>query len=112
MAKLDRASLTNAVAIYTQALARSPEDAVAALVAGALFSDFVESVLHKSITTIGVAFILGGFVMLWLDRRTAVAGTRTVDDTSVGQAAVEGPVDATCPGCLRIAMQHRLLESG
>lgn len=28
LAKLDRASLTNAVAIYTQALARSPEDAV------------------------------------------------------------------------------------
>lgn len=74
-----------------------------ALVAGALFSDFVESVLHKSVTTIGVAFILGGFVMLWLDRRTAIAGTRTVDDTSIGQAAGIGlcQVLALVPGVSR-----------
>ena len=58
-----------------------------ALAAGALFSDFVESVLHKSIVTIGTAFVLGGFVMLWLDRRTAGAVTTRVDDTSVRQAA-------------------------
>ena len=74
-----------------------------ALVAGALFSDFVESVLHKSVTTIGVAFILGGLVMLWLDRRSAVARTRTVDDTSIGQAAGIGlcQVLALVPGVSR-----------
>lgn len=74
-----------------------------ALVAGALFSDFVESVLHKSVTTIGVAFILGGLVMLWLDRRTAAARTRTVDDTSIRQAAGIGlcQVLALVPGVSR-----------
>ena len=74
-----------------------------ALVAGALFSDFVESVLHKSVTTIGVAFILGGLVMLWLDRRTAAARTRAVDDTSIRQAAGIGlcQVLALVPGVSR-----------
>jgi undecaprenyl-diphosphatase len=57
-----------------------------ALAAGALLSDFVESVLHKSVATIGVAFVLGGLVMLWLDRRTAGAVTTDVDHTSMRQA--------------------------
>lgn len=58
-----------------------------ALAAGALLSDFVETVLHKSVATIGTAFVLGGVVMLWLDRRTAGATTTRVDDTTVRQAA-------------------------
>ncbi|MGE3472454.1 MAG: undecaprenyl-diphosphate phosphatase [Vicinamibacterales bacterium] len=60
---------------------------VPALVAGALASDFVESVLHKSLPTIGVAFVLGGLVMLWVDRRAA-AGPRTlaIDDVTPRQA--------------------------
>lgn len=59
---------------------------VPALAAGALASDFIESVLHKSVVTIGTAFILGGLVMLWLERRTTAAPTRRVDDTSMRQA--------------------------
>lgn len=58
-----------------------------ALAAGYLLSDFVESVLHKSVVTIGAAFVLGGLVMLWLDRRTASLTTTRVDDTTVRQAA-------------------------
>lgn len=58
-----------------------------ALAAGALLSDFVETVLHKSVVTIGAAFVLGGLVMLWLDRRTVGATTTRVDDTTPRQAA-------------------------
>jgi undecaprenyl-diphosphatase len=74
-----------------------------ALVAGALASDFVESVLHKSLTTMGVAFIGGGLVMLWVERRTARARTTVVDDTSLGQAAAIGlsQVLALVPGVSR-----------
>lgn len=60
--------------------------AAPALAVGALASDFIESVLHRSVTTIGTAFVLGGLVMLWLERRTATARTRQIDDTSIRQA--------------------------
>lgn len=74
-----------------------------ALAAGALASDFVESVLHKSLTTIGVAFIAGGLVMLAVERMTAPATTRSVDDTSLGQAIAIGlaQVLALVPGVSR-----------
>lgn len=76
---------------------------VPALVAGALLSDFVETVLHKSLRTIGVAFVVGGVVMLWLERRAQRAATRTVDDVSLGQAFGIGlcQVVAMVPGVSR-----------
>lgn len=74
-----------------------------ALVAGALASDFVETVLHKSLRTIGVAFVAGGAVMLWLERRARTAATRSVDDISIGQAFGVGlcQVIAMVPGVSR-----------
>lgn len=74
-----------------------------ALVAAALGSDFVESVLHKSLPTMGVAFIAGGVIMLLVERSGTRARTQTVDDTSVGQAAGIGlyQVLALIPGVSR-----------
>ena len=44
-----------------------------ALIAGAIASDFVESVLHKSLTIMALAFIVGGVVMLAVERTAAAA---------------------------------------
>jgi undecaprenyl-diphosphatase len=76
---------------------------VPALVAGALASDFVESVLHKSLTTIAVAFIVGGLGMLVVERTATRPRTRCVDDTSTGQAFGIGlwQVLALVPGVSR-----------
>jgi len=57
-----------------------------ALAAGALASDFVEAVLHKSLATMAVAFIIGGIVMLAVERAATRPRTRAVDDTSTPQA--------------------------
>ncbi len=74
-----------------------------ALVVGALASDFVESVLHKSIVTIAVAFIAGGVVMLLVERALRTPRTRSVDDTTTGQALGIGlfQVLALVPGVSR-----------
>ena len=74
-----------------------------ALVAGALASDFVESVLHKSVVTMAVAFIAGGIVMLAVERAARTPGTRSVDDTTTGQAFGIGlfQVLALVPGVSR-----------
>lgn len=74
-----------------------------ALAAGALAADFVESVLHQSVPTIGLAFIAGGIVMLWLERRARLGGTRSVDETTTRQAAGIGlcQVLALVPGVSR-----------
>ena len=76
---------------------------IPALVAGALFSNFVESVLHKSLTTIGLAFLLGGIVMLAVERSARTPRTRSVDDTTTGQAFGIGvwQVLALVPGVSR-----------
>lgn len=76
---------------------------VPALAVGALASDFVERVLHKSMTTIAVAFILGGIVMLVVERSASAPRTWSVDDTSVPQAAGVGffQVLALVPGVSR-----------
>jgi undecaprenyl-diphosphatase len=54
---------------------------VPALVAGAVFADFIKSVLYQSIGVIATAFIAGGIVMLALERfrrvPTVVAAQRT-----------------------------------
>jgi undecaprenyl-diphosphatase len=74
-----------------------------ALIAGAIASDFVESVLHKSLTTMALAFIVGGGIMLAVERSARRPRTRTVDDTTVGQAAGVGicQVLALVPGVSR-----------
>jgi undecaprenyl-diphosphatase len=74
-----------------------------ALIAGAIASDFVESVLHKSLTTMALAFIVGGVIMLAVERSARRPRTRTVDDTTVGQAAGVGicQVLALVPGVSR-----------
>ena len=76
---------------------------IPALVAGALFSDFVESVLHKSLTTIGVALVAGGLAMLWLERRANQGGAGSVDEMSSRQALGVGlyQVLALVPGVSR-----------
>jgi undecaprenyl-diphosphatase len=76
---------------------------VPALAAGALAADYVESVLHQSLPTIGVAFVAGGLVMLWLERRARLGRTRTVDETSTRQAVGIGlcQVLALVPGVSR-----------
>ncbi len=88
-----------------------------ALVVGAFASDFVESVLHRSFTTIAIAFIVGGIVMLLVERAISRPGpaaepsrperirglTHSVDDTSTGQAFGVGmyQVLALVPGVSR-----------
>lgn len=74
-----------------------------ALAVGAVASDYVESVLHKSLTTIAVAFILGGIVMLVVERAGIRARTRSTDDTTLGQALGVGlfQVLALVPGVSR-----------
>jgi undecaprenyl-diphosphatase len=86
------------------------------LVAGLLAADFIESVLHKSLLTMGIAFIVGGVIMLLVDRaataprlpeRASVPGphrmTHSVDDISLRQAAGVGlgHVLALIPGVSR-----------
>ena len=74
-----------------------------ALVAGAVASDFVESVLHKSVTTIAVAFIMGGIAMLLVERFVTRVRTRSVDATTPQQALGIGlyQVLALVPGVSR-----------
>src|SRR5436190_9751739 len=57
-----------------------------AVMAGALASDFVESVLHKSIPVMAWAFVLGGFAILAIERFGPRATVRRVDDVTPGQA--------------------------
>jgi undecaprenyl-diphosphatase len=74
-----------------------------ALVAAVFAADFVESVLHKSLATMAVAFIVGGVVMLVVERAGTRAKTHTVDDTTMGQAFGVGlyQVLALIPGVSR-----------
>jgi undecaprenyl-diphosphatase len=88
-----------------------------ALVVGGLASDYIETVLHKSIMTIATAFIIGGIVMLIVEalvvKRAHDVGaprperegdlTHRVDDTSTPQAVGVGlfQVLALIPGASR-----------
>ncbi len=78
------------------------------LAVGALASDFIETVLHRSFLTIALAFIAGGIVMLIVDRAAMRPSaltheTASVDDISVRQAAGigAGHVLALIPGVSR-----------
>jgi undecaprenyl-diphosphatase len=57
-----------------------------ALVAGALLSKFVRGVLYYSFGTIGAAFIVGGIVMLLVERFRPAPTIHDVDSVSLGRA--------------------------
>jgi undecaprenyl-diphosphatase len=59
---------------------------IPALVAGALLSDFVKSVLYESPRAIASAFILGGLVMLWVERRGPRPVIGNAEQTSTTRA--------------------------
>ena len=74
-----------------------------ALVAGALFSDFVKSVLYDSIPVIAVAFIAGGIVMLVVERFRPAPDVFDVDSLPVARALAIGSFQALAliPGVSR-----------
>ena len=76
---------------------------VPALVAGALFSDYVKQVLYYSPVVIGVAFVAGGVVMLAVERLRPAPTVHEVDDIPVGRAFGVGlcQVLALVPGVSR-----------
>src|SRR6476646_6105726 len=57
---------------------------VPALVAGFLFSKFVKSVLYGSFTVIAFAFIIGGIIMLIVERLRPAADVTDVDSLPIG----------------------------
>jgi undecaprenyl-diphosphatase len=76
---------------------------VPALVAGALFSKFVKSVLYGSFVVIAAAFILGGIVMLIVERVRPAPDVHDVDSLPVGRAFAIGSFQALAliPGVSR-----------
>ena len=73
------------------------------LAAGALFSSFVKSVLYGSIIIIAISFIVGGIVMLIVERLRPPSTVHEVDRTSAAQALAigVGQVLALIPGVSR-----------
>ena len=73
------------------------------LAAGALFSDYVKSVLYGSIVVIAVAFIAGGVIMLIVERLRPVPDVLKVDDIPIGRAFAIGLFQALAliPGVSR-----------
>ena len=57
-----------------------------ALVAGALFGDYVQTVLYQSVRIIAVAFIVGGVVMLLVERFRPVPVVLDAERTPVSRA--------------------------
>ena len=76
---------------------------VPAVVAGVLVSDYVEAVLHKSLQVMATAFVLGGIVMLMVDRLASRPTVALVDNASFAQALGIGvcQVLALVPGVSR-----------
>jgi undecaprenyl-diphosphatase len=76
---------------------------VPALVAGALFSKFVKSVLYGNFVVIATAFILGGIIILVVERFRPVANVHDVDSLPVGRALAIGSFQALAliPGVSR-----------
>src|SRR5438128_977037 len=74
-----------------------------ALVAGALFSTFVKSVLYASFTVIALAFIIGGIVILIVERFRPPPDVFDVDSLPVGRALAIGSFQALAliPGVSR-----------
>ena len=76
---------------------------VPALVAGFFFSKFVKSVLYGSFVVIAVAFIVGGIIMLVVERFRPVPDVMSVDELPVGRAVAIGAFQALAliPGVSR-----------
>lgn len=76
---------------------------VPAIVAGVLFADFVESVLHKSPPVMAAAFVVGGVIMLLVERFRPHPTVTRIDDVGFGQAAGIGAAQmvALIPGVSR-----------
>jgi undecaprenyl-diphosphatase len=76
---------------------------VPALVAGALFSKFVKSVLYGSFAVIAGAFITGGIIMLIVERFRPAPDVLTVDDLPVDRSFAVGAFQALAliPGVSR-----------
>ena len=74
-----------------------------AVLTAAVASDYIESVLHKSIPVMAAAFILGGIAILVVERFGPRARTGSVDDVTIGQAAGIGVYQtlALIPGVSR-----------
>jgi undecaprenyl-diphosphatase len=76
---------------------------VPAVVAGVLFGDFVKRFLYTTPSVIGVTFILGGIVMIVVERYRGAPHVLTADDTPLGRALGIGicQVLAMVPGVSR-----------
>ena len=76
---------------------------VPALVAGALLADYVKSVLYTSVATWATAFIVGGVVMLLIERRRAPAAVHEVERIPLARAVAIGSCQmvALIPGVSR-----------
>jgi undecaprenyl-diphosphatase len=74
-----------------------------ALVAGALLADFVKSVLYQSIGVIAVSFVLGGIIMLIVERRGPPPRISDIERMPVGTALAVGGFQAVAlvPGVSR-----------
>ena len=74
-----------------------------ALVAGALFSKFVKSVLYGSVVVIALAFLVGGVVILLVERFRPKPDVLDVDTLPVGRALAIGSFQALAlvPGVSR-----------
>ena len=77
---------------------------VPALVAGALFSKFVKSVLYGSFVVIALAFIVGGIVMLVVERFRPAPDVLDVDSLPVGRAFAIGVVSGAGADSRRLAL--------
>ncbi len=74
-----------------------------ALIAGAFLAGFVKSVLYESFATIAVAFIVGGVIMLAVERLRPPVVVRDADQTPAGRAVAVGVCQtlALVPGVSR-----------
>jgi undecaprenyl-diphosphatase len=76
---------------------------VPALVAGAAFGGFVTRVLYNTLAVSGATFVLGGVIILLVERYQPMAVVRDVDNTPLGKAFGIGVCQATAivPGVSR-----------
>ena len=74
-----------------------------AVVAGVLFADFVQTVLYESVRVYAWTFILGGLVMLVVERARPAPTVRRVEETPLPRAAAIGVCQtlALVPGISR-----------
>ena len=76
---------------------------IPALIAGALFAGFVKRILYESPRVWAVAFIVGGVVMLLLERRQTAPVVERAEDTPLPRALAVGVCQslALVPGVSR-----------